>query len=377
MIRNPDFVDECYKNSDLNPLKKLTLVIPTYNRTFYLSRCLWYHAHFPFGQIIVADSSPEDVKIINRNTAQKIRETFERDILYLEYKPETETYGGDIYRKWWDAVAHSNTEFSQFCTDKEFVIPTVSCMGIQYLNKNPKYICAFGSRVEFIKAIIRKKYVAPSCTQSYDEEKAIDRMSKLVVCHSIPENMFQLYRTDVKKILNQIISDSNINDIRYGEITTELQPLVYGKVKQFNLPGRVRDLLASRSGALQKINRAESSCLRYPSLVDYPISKKEQLHNQFIQCLTKTKPQTDTSDLNEINEITKKIIDYWMGERFDKFSLRCKAFITKQLPDPIRKFLAFTEKKKFTNSSNRKEVKKELKIIKKIILNPKLYHQYE
>ena len=55
-----DFVDECYADKDLSLLKKLTLVIPTYNRNYYLSRCLWYHAHFPFGQIIVADSSPEE-----------------------------------------------------------------------------------------------------------------------------------------------------------------------------------------------------------------------------------------------------------------------------------------------------------------------------
>ena len=47
-----DFVDEYYADKDLSPLKKLTLVIPTYNRNYYLSRCLWYHAHFPFGQSV-------------------------------------------------------------------------------------------------------------------------------------------------------------------------------------------------------------------------------------------------------------------------------------------------------------------------------------
>ena len=49
MMREMDFVDECYADKDLSLLKKLTLVIPTYNRNYYLSRCLWYHAHFPFG----------------------------------------------------------------------------------------------------------------------------------------------------------------------------------------------------------------------------------------------------------------------------------------------------------------------------------------
>lgn len=57
-----DIIDKLFENHDLNILKKLTIIIPTYNRNYYLSRCLWYHAHFPFGQIIVADSSPDEKK---------------------------------------------------------------------------------------------------------------------------------------------------------------------------------------------------------------------------------------------------------------------------------------------------------------------------
>ena len=64
--RELDFIDECYIDDDLSILDKLTLIIPTYNRDYYLGRCLWYHLHFPFGQIIVADSSPEDKKVVNR-----------------------------------------------------------------------------------------------------------------------------------------------------------------------------------------------------------------------------------------------------------------------------------------------------------------------
>ena len=72
-MRDTDFVDKAYENEDFSNLNKLTLIIPTYNRNYYLSRCLWYHAHFPFGQIIVADSSSEEKKVINRETVEKIR----------------------------------------------------------------------------------------------------------------------------------------------------------------------------------------------------------------------------------------------------------------------------------------------------------------
>ena len=64
---------------------------------------------------------PEEKKVVNRETVAKIREMFGANVLYLEYQPETEKYGGDIYRKWGKAVQHVETEYSQICTDKEFL----------------------------------------------------------------------------------------------------------------------------------------------------------------------------------------------------------------------------------------------------------------
>ena len=89
MAREMDFVDECYADKDLSLLKKLTLIIPTHNRN-YLSRCLWYHAHFPFGQIIIADSSHDEKKRENQKTVVNVQQMFGANILYLEYEPETE-----------------------------------------------------------------------------------------------------------------------------------------------------------------------------------------------------------------------------------------------------------------------------------------------
>ncbi|RBQ24433.1 MAG: hypothetical protein ALMCE001_12730 [Methanocorpusculum sp. MCE] len=122
-MREPDYVDECYADKDLSLLKKLTLVIPTYNRNYYLSRCLWYHAHFPFGEIIVADSSPEEKKVVNQETVAKVREMFGANVRYLAYEPETAKYGGDIYKKWRGALLLVKTQYSLFCTDREFEMP--------------------------------------------------------------------------------------------------------------------------------------------------------------------------------------------------------------------------------------------------------------
>ena len=43
------------------------------------------------------------------DSVRKIWSLFHVTIIYLEYEPETEKYGGDIYKKWGDAVSQSNT----------------------------------------------------------------------------------------------------------------------------------------------------------------------------------------------------------------------------------------------------------------------------
>ena len=83
--RGLDFVDACYDDKDLSSLEKVTVVIPTHNRNYYLSRCLWYHAHFPFGEIIVADSSNDEKRTVNRRTVTEIQQHFSTRITYLEY----------------------------------------------------------------------------------------------------------------------------------------------------------------------------------------------------------------------------------------------------------------------------------------------------
>ena len=167
--RIQDFLTNYYLDYDLSPLKKLTLVIPTYNRNYYLSRCLWYHAHFPFGQIIVADSSPEEKKIVNRKTVEKVREMFEADILYLEYEPETEKYGGDIYRKWGDAIQHVTTKYSEVVTDKEFLLPNAVITCLQYLEEHKDYIACGGKKYSICLKPFRK------ISKSSDDYQLIQR----------------------------------------------------------------------------------------------------------------------------------------------------------------------------------------------------------
>ena len=282
MVREIDFVDKCYADKDLSLLEKLTLVIPTYNRNYYLSRCLWYHAHFPFGQIIVADSSPEEKKVVNRETVSKIRELFGVDILYLEYEPETEKYGGDIYQKWHDAIEYSKTEYIQICTDKEFVIPTQLNTSIEFLDSNPDYVSSQGNEYGVLKEhnlhyTLFNRHPSRSNESSPDARKRLEH--SVIQCAGFANStlLSVMRTTSAKKIYNTYYNTSRErnHDLRYGELFLAYGGYVLGKVHHnWNSVTRIRDEIGKYEDILSNngeffCNTQESSTTRYPTYDDY------------------------------------------------------------------------------------------------------------
>ncbi|MFA5452132.1 MAG: TIGR00180 family glycosyltransferase [Candidatus Methanomethylophilaceae archaeon] len=269
-MRKPDFVDEVYADKDLSLLKKLTLIIPTYNRNYYLSRCLWYHAHFPFGEIIVADSSPEEKKVVNRETVAKVREMFGANVRYLEYEPETEKYGGDNYRKWGDAVQHVETEYSQIVTDKEFLIPTTLCKCIQYLLNHSEYKIITGE-YSSLKCGTTSDYIfVRECAKrlSFSITNPISRYVEALHLGWNAGLLLSLYDAVTHKEIYISFLNSDISDLRFGERYIAFIGYLYGNIGYLpSYEHSVRDV----TKVIIKVesDNSESSTLRYPQMTDY------------------------------------------------------------------------------------------------------------
>jgi len=308
-----DFVDEYYADKDLSLLKKLTVVIPTYNRNYYLSRCLWYHSHFPFGEIIVADSSPEEKKVVNRETVRKLVELRGANIRYLEYPPETERYGGDIIRKWGDAVQHVETEYSQICTDKEFLNPMALCECIAFLNEHDDYDMAAGPRydikssrsgnLEFFEA-----HTGRSLSIDYPDPLA--RLLAFSVSKPDTFNALSLRRSHVYKHAYNELLESGINDLRFGELGLELLSVLSSKAIFFpNEPHVGRDVVKSSSRRIKRPT-PESSATRYPLLNEYVQNGLyADYMDRLASCLTREYLSSDSSmmtvqDVNDLMKIT-------------------------------------------------------------------------
>ena len=328
-----DFIDEYYADKDLSLLKKLTLVIPTYNRNYYLSRCLWYHAHFPFGEIIVADSSPEEKKVVNRETVQKIREMFGANIRYLEYEPETEKYGGDIARKWGDAVQHVETEYSQIVTDKEFLIPTTANKCIEYLEQHHDYSGSIGIRYD----LEQEGWLNPWSpnTISFEENTILERFKKYNSTEYPDELLLSIQRAEIHKVYYENLANYEIDDIRFGEGCLELQTLIFGKTKRFSdLIGKIRDVTNIRVNKGRK-NQEDSSSSRYPSIKDYPPEKLNMSLKKFERCICITLKgyKIDDSTRKEIVKNADDIMMWWFyPEKYRKKNPESRIILFKRYP---------------------------------------------
>lgn len=378
MAYSVDVVSEYYKDKDLSLLKKLTLVIPTYNRNYYLSRCLWYHAHFPFGQIIVADSSPEEKKVVNRETVVKIRDTFGANILYLEYEPETETFGEDIYRKWADAVQHVKTEFVKICTDREFILPEVVSDCILFLDAHSDYATTDGKSVILTvnpeDSHNRKVQGWVPLDKSFEDNNPLERIEDMLQNSSLRNGAINtltaVRRTSFQKYIYDCLEKYSLNDIRFGDLVPQYLSVLCFKRKHFNSPYLIRD-----SSYIQNMRKI-SSYERYPYIDTYGkmglLSSKEkslyQLTIDILQSLNYSYSKITSDDEKKIEQLIHDFIQVFFQIGMKHWCSKIYLSLPKELQKHIRCLYSL-----FIHESVEEETE-DIAVVSKIIYDTKSYY---
>lgn len=230
---------EDYKNTDgdLQSLKQLTLLVPTRDRNYYLSRWLWHTSRFPFGKIIIADSSSDEKKQINQDIIRQVVKITGANIYYIACIPESDPIGGDIFRKWGVGLQYVDTGYCKMCTDKEFVLPNAMVECVDYLSHHPDYVAAQGvvytalnTSTPLSPNTYYLKFGYPA-RRAEHSSSSLERFEDAFVGQKSWNNnmLVAVARTEINQYLYQLLDEYDIPGIRYAEVLLGYVGYLMGK----------------------------------------------------------------------------------------------------------------------------------------------------
>lgn len=213
--------------------KLLTLIVPTFNRSRFLARLLFFAAEvrFPF-RILVADSSGIEER--HRNEAWIATYQSDVDVGYLHCDC-------GLMEKMLRAVENVSTSYCCFWADDDFQLPEGLLSCLKFLERNPNHGSCMG-QVLLVSwnnsGINRILQTYPSREESVAEERLI-RWSE-----NFYPNFYAVYRKEILYFMLKVTTDAScyeqcriIPEILMGQMG-----LVLAKQKMINVISHVYQL---------------------------------------------------------------------------------------------------------------------------------------
>ena len=200
-------------------LKKLTIVIFTYNRHKYLKRTLKYWSSYDV-KILVLDGSHikfEDQCLDNKN---------------IKYVYDTRS----LYDRLLSSVNFIDTEFMILACDDEFYLPSALCSCINFLLKDQSFSSCGGRAVGFRnqkKKIFGIKQYPKLKDLCLDHDIASDRISKHFSSY-VPAHFYSVIRTYNWKTISRYVFQKKYSFLDSMELQVEFLIMVSGKSKIFS-----------------------------------------------------------------------------------------------------------------------------------------------
>jgi len=242
------------------------IFIPTFKRPEYLRRILSYYDSYnqPF-KIIVADSSPDDIKKIN----QKIISSFSHiQIKNLDHYPSNL----NPHHKFVDMVKYADQSYCVICADDDFIIPLGIEKSIEFLEKHLDFTCAHGKYISFKYDIEKKEfywqmiYPYKSIDSDYAKERFFSHLTDYY------QTLYAVHRTDFMQMIYQELLISNVDPMQFGELLPDMLSLIYGKMKGLDV--------------LYSARQAESRIGYWPTLFEYKeMGRYDKEYIKFKNCL--------------------------------------------------------------------------------------------
>ncbi len=210
-------------------LDKVTLMIPTFNRTLYLFRILDYYSLYAPGlKILVGDSSFDE----NKEAHKKIISRFQNmDITYLG------DYSCDLhpFSKVCDMSKHVNTPFCVICADDDLITPEGIARSAEFLEKHPDYTVAHGHYVSFWTELSGTSFCWEPC-YAYESSTSPDPVVRFLTYFTNYDaaTFYAVYNTEfLKMILDEMASFGDQTVM--GELLPAMLTLICGKMEHLDV----------------------------------------------------------------------------------------------------------------------------------------------
>lgn len=211
-----------------DPDLRVTLLVPTMNRSAFVMRLLAYYAHMGFtGRIAIGDSSNVDHVTRNREAIEPLQAKL--DIAYVE-SPRT-PLGACVQQ----LLDHITTPYAAILPDDDFLVPASLERCARFLSEHPDYAAAHGHGVGVNLASDGLHGNITQCAYYpqpvIEAETAAQRLDDHLNNYRV--SMFSVHRLDTwRAMLRQVHLQEDV------PFSSELLPcchsVIAGKVKQLD-----------------------------------------------------------------------------------------------------------------------------------------------
>jgi len=214
--------------------KKITLLIPTKNRSDFLKRLLLYYKKMGFkGFLAIGDSSDNQDLRTNRELVKSLGK--ELNIIYREF------HGLPFLPTVYKLFQLVNTSYVAELHDDNFIVPRSIDKCIEFLENNHDYSSVHGKAIgvktmdskphgKIIRCVRKRQPIA-------DEKKASHRYLNLMSHFS--DVHYSVHRTN---IYSRVLQNSHISDLNFFHSLSSCHVFLGGKVGELNLFYLVRHI---------------------------------------------------------------------------------------------------------------------------------------
>ena len=340
---------------------KLTIIIPTLNRSNFLNKLLEYYSNLNFKAVfLILDSSEGNEKKKNINILSRYKEL---NIKYINIKGKPL----EVIRK---SKRNIQTKYCVFSGDDDFFVKKSLAKIIKFLDnkKNNKFIGGSGIGLLFSKYNNNLNTVEYQSLFKSNSNNAIERLKDISSDYCVSH--FSICRSKYFIKALEVVDKKKIpHRAFYDEIAFSITLALYGKFYQFKTFFIAREISHQRNNLWKNSNKkleeiSINYLLEYWKKIINSIDGEKYSKNEKYEHVKNLLKQNFEYDNKTKRQIINKLLNFYNSKIY--FSLY-NNFILKILFTPIEILRNLFNPYSFQNLLKQKIFKKDLNIIFKII----------